>query len=78
MTVRPSSSGQDDALSRRKQGFDSPWAYHFLLLRCSMFQFGLLRAGHDFVPPGPFGVAVVKTERNPETIAVPEIKKLRR
>ena len=31
MTVRPSSSGQDDALSRRKQGFDSPWAYHFPL-----------------------------------------------
>jgi hypothetical protein len=24
---RPSSSGQDGALSRRKQGFDSPWAY---------------------------------------------------
>ena len=24
---RPSSSGQDAALSRRKQGFDSPWAY---------------------------------------------------
>jgi hypothetical protein len=25
--TRPSSSGQDGALSRRKQGFDSPWAY---------------------------------------------------
>ena len=26
--TRPSSSGQDGALSRRKPGFDSPWAYH--------------------------------------------------
>ena len=25
--ARPSSSGQDTALSRREQGFDSPWAY---------------------------------------------------
>ena len=27
--TRPSSSGQDGALSRRKPGFDSPWAYQF-------------------------------------------------
>ncbi len=27
LALRPSSSGQDGALSRRKQGFDSPWAY---------------------------------------------------
>lgn len=26
----PSSSGQDAALSRRKQGFDSPWEYQTL------------------------------------------------
>ena len=27
----PSSSGQDAALSRQKQGFDSPWEYHSFL-----------------------------------------------
>ena len=34
--TRPSSSGQDGALSRRKPGFDSPWAYQ-ISLRSALF-----------------------------------------
>ena len=38
LSSRPSSSGQDGALSRRKPGFDSPWAYHLTL--CIIWIFG--------------------------------------
>ncbi len=31
--MAPSFSGQDNALSRRRQGFDSPWGYHVSALR---------------------------------------------
>ena len=37
LPARPSSSGQDTALSRREQGFDSPWAYQINPLKMLIY-----------------------------------------
>ena len=38
--MAPSSSGQDTGLSRREQGFDSPWGHHEYIQGLSEFSLG--------------------------------------
>jgi hypothetical protein len=54
---RPSSSGQDTALSRREQGFDSPWARH-PLPNISLFRALAFRRGTEVDPATEVDAAV--------------------
>ena len=48
--MAPSSSGQDAALSRRKQGFDSPWGYHYNIQQNPITSISPIKIGLFYCP----------------------------